>query len=264
VEFVSPGKGITTDTVLLTLVPTLGIVIAEMLMSARLVTPALWFYVATVVGCTLLPLRLPDQVSIFAGFGFLATFRLVNLSMPVFLDLTVLWLPLVYAPFLVAATWFLQRNETVTPGLSGRGTLLWSPFAVVAGLGLASLQSRLVGATALLPTVTSQALWLLAGIVVLGAITEELLFRGVLQSALRPTFGSWAALGVTSVVFAAMQAPFGEISVAIGFVAGVIYGLGYELSDSLAVPVVCHVTLNLLLFVVAATPLSTVLGPLFA
>jgi membrane protease YdiL (CAAX protease family) len=62
--------------------------------------------------------------------------------------------------------------------------------------------------------------------------------------------GPWLAVAVTSALFAAMQAAFGWSAVVVAAGAGAVYGLGYELSESLLVPVACHVTVNVVLFVV--------------
>lgn len=250
IHLTDASQAVTRATVVSVLVPMSGVFSAELLVTAGMVGPALRLYAVTLLGCTLLPLRMSEGVPILSGFALLAAFRLVNVSMPVFVDLTVYWLPLVYVPFVVAGAWFLARSEGLDLRVDRRGTLRWLPVAVVAGGAVGVAQSWLGDAPALLPAEMNAALGLLAGIIVLGTVAEELLFRGILQSALRPSLGSAFAVVVTSVVFAAMQTPFGSSAVAVGFGAGLIYGLGYELSDSLAVPVVCRVTANVLLFVV--------------
>lgn len=241
---------VTSKTVLPTLVPLLGVLPGELLLSVEMVGPALWLYVTTLLLCTLLPLRIPTVTPVLSGFAFLVAFRLVNLSMPVFTELTIYWILSVYVPFVAAGTWFLWQSETVDADLDLRGTLLWAPVAVIAGVAIAAAESRVVTTTALLPTVTGEGLWLLVGAVVLGTVAEEVLFRGVLQSALRGVLGSWLAVVVVSAVFAAMQSTLGGAAVAVAFGASVVYGLGYELSESLLTPVVCRVTVNALLFVV--------------
>jgi membrane protease YdiL (CAAX protease family) len=241
---------VTSDTILAVVPPVLGLVLGELVLAAGLVQSALWAYVATLLFCTLLPLRVPSPVPVLAGFALLTVFRLVNLSMPVFLDLTVLWVPLVYAPFPLAGMWYLRRSEAVEPLLDPRGTLLWTPAAVVVGAVVGAVESRLVDVPSLLPTVTGDGLWLLGAVVVVGVIAEEVLLRGVLQSALRRSVGPWFGVGTVAVVFATMQAAFGGTAVALALGAGVIYGLGYELSESLVVPIVCRGTVNLSLMVV--------------
>lgn len=259
IHLTDASQAVTRGTVVSMLVPMSGVFSAELLVTAGMVGPALRLYAVTLLGCTLLPLWISDGVPILSGFALLSAFRLVNVSMPVFIDLTVYWLPLVYVPFAVAGAWFLFRSRAgLDLRLDRRGTLRWLPVAVVAGGAVGVVQSRIVGAPALLPADMNAALGLLAGVVVLGTVAEELLFRGILQSALRPSLGSAFAVVVTSVVFAAMQTPLGSGAVAVGFGAGLIYGLGYELSDSLAVPVVCRVTANVLLFVVFSASAASV------
>lgn len=60
-----------------------------------------WAYAALLVALSLAPLRYERETPVFLAFALIAAFRLVNLTMPVFVELTLLWLPLVYGPFIL-------------------------------------------------------------------------------------------------------------------------------------------------------------------
>lgn len=92
--------------------------------------------------------------------------------------------------------------------------------------------------------------WALAGSAVLGApIVEEVMYRGLLQSAIvRATARPRASIAITSALFALAHLPPGSgvpyHALATLFVLSLCMGLAYELSRSLCVPVVMHVCFN--------------------
>jgi uncharacterized protein len=85
--------------------------------------------------------------------------------------------------------------------------------------------------------------------VVLGApLAEEFLFRGVLFSALTPTFvGKWGAVIITSAVWALAHAgPAPWINVGLIFLMGLVLGLLLLRTGSLWVTIACHTAWNAL------------------
>ncbi len=73
------------------------------------------------------------------------------------------------------------------------------------------------------------------------AIGEELLFRGVLQPS--------AGLVVAAILFAAVHVPFREELwpwTVQALLHGLLFGLAYELSESLVLPIVAHTAFNTL------------------
>jgi membrane protease YdiL (CAAX protease family) len=85
---------------------------------------------------------------------------------------------------------------------------------------------------------------------------EELLYRGVVQGRLREAFGPWIAIGVASIVFAAIHVfslqGAGKLAyIAILLVLSPILGLAYERTDNLVVPSLIHGAFNAIQFYVA-------------
>jgi membrane protease YdiL (CAAX protease family) len=84
---------------------------------------------------------------------------------------------------------------------------------------------------------------------------EELLFRGIVQSRLRGTFGAPAAVALASVVFAAVHyvalsgSPSARL-VTVGVLVGpaLVFGTTYELTENLVVPSLIHGAYNATLF----------------
>lgn len=76
---------------------------------------------------------------------------------------------------------------------------------------------------------------------VLGPIGEELVFRGVVQSALEK-FGSWVALFGSSLMFATIHGP--SVIFVVAFVMGLFFGAVFRLSGSIWPAVTLHVVYN--------------------
>lgn len=244
-------------------VPVIGIVISETLLYFGYTTAALWGHVLTLLVCTLAPLRLSDQTETFAAFALVPLFRLVNLGMPVFFELTVYWFPLIYGPLIPALFLLMRRQAPVDPDLRvRRAGLLLVPLAIPMSVVLAEIEFRILRPDALIPTWDPIQLAAIT-IVMVGfvGLVEELLFRGVLQRTLQSRLGRWSGLALTSVVFGLMHSGYGipaELAFAGGI--GILFGLIYDWTDSIALVAVIHGVLNVVLF--AVIPMQgSVLGP---
>jgi len=84
---------------------------------------------------------------------------------------------------------------------------------------------------------------------------EELLFRGIIQGTLREVFGPVGAIGLSSLVFAAVHVlsvsgPASGTLVYVGvvFVLALVLGTAYERTDNLVVPILIHGGYNATLF----------------
>ena len=102
--------------------------------------------------------------------------------------------------------------------------------------------------------------WLVVGLaVIIAPLTEEILFRGLLQGALARLFRSrWFAIAISAAIFSIFHltvrqtVPAGEVSLANVetvlplFLLGLALGYSYEKSGSLYRPMVIHLTFNAL------------------
>ena len=168
-----------------------------------------------------------------------------SLDMKVY-ALAVLFLILLY-PFVIAKLGDPKRNDFrdskwlrhLLMGLVG-GTLIFSLAVAIAGavgiyriVGVGSLNGLL--AALIVPTIGA-------------AVTEEMLFRGILFRWLEQFGGSWAALLLTSAFFGASHLSNPNASwiaaVGIAFEAGVMLGAAYMLTRSLWLPIGLHAAWN--------------------
>lgn len=76
---------------------------------------------------------------------------------------------------------------------------------------------------------------------ILGPIGEELVFRGVVQSALQK-YGSWVALIGSSLMFAAIHGP--SVIFVDAFVMGLLFGAVFRLSGSIWPAITLHIVYN--------------------
>ncbi|SET40969.1 CPBP family intramembrane glutamic endopeptidase [Thalassotalea agarivorans] len=128
-------------------------------------------------------------------------------------------------------------------------------FDVTAGVGLAVLTYLFFAALVKIPNPLQKPIsaltnslvpmfkglqWpAIAVISLLAGISEELLFRGVMQSPLTEKLGMWPAILITSLIFGAMHA-LNFVYFALTFFIGLLLGLGYIYSDSLLLVAVWH------------------------
>ena len=90
---------------------------------------------------------------------------------------------------------------------------------------------------------TAALILLLASVCVFAPVFEEILFRGFLYRNLRDRLGPWAALAVSSAIFALAHLDASNLLPL--FAIGFAFGLSYEKSGSLWVPVLIHSLWNL-------------------
>jgi CAAX protease family protein len=91
------------------------------------------------------------------------------------------------------------------------------------------------------------------GVVVLGPLYEELLFRGFLYRGLaKSRLGVTGAIFVTSLLWAVLHYDRHWVGVALVFAMGIVYGWVRHRTDSVALPIAIHMYFNFFVFAPAA------------
>lgn len=232
--------------------PTLAIVASEAALFFGDVGPALWGHLATLLLCALAPLRFDDDVAMFQVFALVPVFRLVNLGMPVFVELTVYWFPLVYGPLIPAIYVLGRADNPVSVSINWRTTLVALPLAIPLSAALGAVEYAILEPEALIPAWSATEL-LVITVVMVGfvGLVEELLFRAVLQRALADRLGLWPGILLASGIFGLMHSGY-QLPAELGFAAsiGVLFGYVYHRTDSVALVAIMHGVLNVFLFAV--------------
>lgn len=232
--------------------PTTGIVASEVLLFYGYTGVTLWSHFLTLLACVFVPLFRSDDTESLQMFALLPLFRLVNLGMPTFVELTLFWFPLVYAPVLPAIYLVIRTQPQLGPKFNPRvfGLLLIPSLVVSAFLG--EVEWLIISPEALITewSVTQLLLIAVVMIVFVGFI-EELLFRGILQTGLKTHMGQSGAILFVSVLFGLMHSGYGSgLQLLFAGCLGLLYGVTYEYTDSLLLITVMHGVLNVFLFAV--------------
>jgi hypothetical protein len=113
-------------------------------------------------------------------------------------------------------------------------------------------QDVLTDLAGLWPLMKGESWWLMLLVAVIGApLSEELLFRGFLQSALAQSrLGFWGAALITNTAWAALHAGYTLTGLVDVFIAGALFSWVLWRTGSLWVPIVCHGLYNGLIFAV--------------
>lgn len=146
-------------------------------------------------------------------------------------------------------TWWLGQNHAAKPFSNA----LWLSIALtLLGVPLLALSLGLVGWQLKWP----QGLWLwLAVNLGVAVLAEELLFRGLLQTRLVRWLGVAPGVGLTAALFAAVHLPFSPLFAVVAGVAGLGYGLVFQLSGRISLAIAVHGAVNLLHLLLLSYPL---------
>lgn len=169
-------------------------------------------------------------------------------------------------PVLVATIAVTRYYDRMNATWAGIGLHRWMPRELGIGLALGFAMAALawlpIAVTSLVARAPSTEAGLVAEVAIyflLGAITEELVFRGYIFQRLIEIFGPLIATLAASALFAAAHLENPSISpVAMMniFLASIFFSLGYLITGSLWLPIAAHAAWNLTLALVLGVPVS--------
>ena len=232
-------------------IPMLAVFVAEAALFFGRSDYALWIHLLTLLFCALVPLRNEETIALLQPFALLPLFRLVNLGMPTFFELTLLFFPFTYLP-LLPALYLVARSQGIRIGTNARAFAIGVVPVVLISVPLAIGEYAIIAPESLIPE--PSVFWLLAiMLVMIGMVglVEELLFRGILQRRFADYLGRWGGVIVASVLFGAMHSIYGSgLEILYATLLGLLFGAIYEWTDSIGLVSVLHGTLNVFLFAV--------------
>lgn len=215
----------------------------------------------------LIPILLKQNPLIWQAFSLVSLIRVLNLAMPTFHELILLWMPLIYGPILLVG-FLMVRDETkrpleyvydlarffrISPSATG-WKLYYLPFGLIIAVVAANIEfvvlSQTIPDLRLVPELSPEYLALLMMVMVFFVgLGEEVVFRYILQTRLQAMVGIGASLIITSLTFAFMHSGYTSlIYMAYVFGISMILGLLYDRTKSLALVALIHGMLNFFLF----------------
>ncbi|HNX47439.1 MAG TPA: type II CAAX endopeptidase family protein [Methanomassiliicoccales archaeon] len=248
------------------LLPILIIAVAEALYFTGSVESCLALHALNIFACILLPIWDDKRMLMYQSFALVSLLRVLNIGMPVFFTETLLWMPFVYGPIIIAG--YIVWRQTVMGvekmhwrnlvqflnghGLRSNVTWKWEYLliAIIFGYLCSNLEFFLLDNQALVydlgPLTLSK---LLLVMVVFVGFGEELIFRGLLQSSIEKHYGKYLAVFVSALMFAIMHSGYRSIPYLIFvFLVGLTLAYAYQRTSSLGLVALMHGLLNFFLF----------------
>jgi membrane protease YdiL (CAAX protease family) len=186
------------------------------------------------------------------GLSLAPLIRLLSLALPLAELPRLAWYPIVAVPLLFATFVIIHqlRMKRADLGLKP-GNLLLQLMFVGGGFGLGAAEYLILAPAPLLASFSWASL-LFAGLLlaISTGFTEELIFRGVLQSLAAPALGRWAILYV-SLLFAALHIGYLSVfDVVFVFAVGLAFALMVRWSGSILGVTLAHGMTNICLFLI--------------
>ena len=192
---------------------------------------------------------------IYPALMLLPLFRLLNVAIPVFFQLTLFSYSFVYAPMFIPIYFILKEGfiSRAEAGITWKGFWFYMPLAVVVGVALGWGEYTVLHAESLVPGSGMMYILALSVImIVFVGLVEEFLFRSILLTVMEERLGFVAGLLASSVIFGIMHSGY-HLPLEILYVsfAGVVFGLLFWLTRNLPVIALAHGVTNITLFLVA-------------
>lgn len=235
-------------------IPVLGIALAELLFFSDRTAAAACVHIGTLIALSLSNISKGDPKihNLYMSLMLLPLLRLVNLSVPIFLDITLYTFIFTYAPLAVAAEIVIiyQQISFEEIGITTKNLPIYMVLSVPLGflLGLGEFMTIKVGS--LIPDVTfGNFLELFSIMVLFVSLVEELVFRSILQTRFEKLLDARWALVVTSFLFGLMHSGYGTFyEIFYTGLAGFVIGFAFYRTRSLPFVVFLHGFANVFLF----------------
>ena len=237
------------------IVPTFFIILAESLIFLNNTKAAMIIHAFNLI--LIIALNIYINNRIYPILLMLPLFRLLNVAMPVFFNLTLYSYSLVYAPMFVPI-YFIMKNGLLSraeAGITSKGFWFYLPLAMTVGFALGWGENSVLGSGPLVPDSSLKSILTLALIMIcFVGFVEEFVFRSALQTVMEEHLGGAMGLTIASIIFGFMHSGY-HLTLELLYVsfAGLVFGLLFWLTRSLPVISVAHGITNISLFMVAPT-----------
>jgi uncharacterized protein len=235
------------------LVPVSLIILAELLIFWGNMQVAMIVHAINLIFIILASIYINNRI--YPVLMLLPLFRLLNVAMPGFFQLTLYSYSLVYAPMFIPIYYvmkerMLSRSEA---GITLEGFWFFLPLAVAIGFALGWGENSVLGSGVLVPDSSIKSILILTLTMVLFVgFVEEFIFRSALQTVMEERLGAIVGLVLASIIFGFMHSGY-HLTLELLYVsfAGMVFGFLFWMTKSLPVISVAHGVTNVSLFLVA-------------
>lgn len=194
-----------------------------------------------------------DTHELYIALAILPLIRLLSITMPFWLVdqagfFALVNLPLIVATVVVARYLGYKRGQL---GLT-LGRLPWQLLIATSGLLFGYLERLIIQPPAITPDLSLAAVWWPAlSLLLFTGLSEELLFRGVLQTAAVKSLGAWWGILYISLLFGVMHIGWqSALDVIFVTVVGLFFGWVVHRTGSILGVTLAHGLTNIVLFIV--------------
>lgn len=245
-------EGIRTK--ILILIPTIFIVLAEILIFTGITRFGIWIHIGVLIAFTLSHMFVKDLkvYRIYQALMLLPIIRLVNFSMPIFYTTTIYTFAFVYAPILLSIVIIImdQPDFLTKNNITIKNATSCIIPSIYMGLIFGIREYMTMRPSSLIPDLSFENLLKLTLIMVFFVgLTEELIFRSLLQTRLEEVIGIKETLILTSILFGAMHSVYGNFYECLClYFEGIIIGYIFYKTRSLPLVTLLHGLTNVFLF----------------
>ncbi len=238
------------------IVPVILVLLAEMLIFIGNPSAAMPVHALNLVILVLSSIYIDNKI--FPALMLLPLFRLLNVAMPVFFNLTLYSYAMVYAPMFIPM-YFIVKEGFVgkeQAGLTFEKFWFYFPLALSIGFALGWGEYNVIHPQILTPgSNIKDVLILIVTMIFFVGLVEEFIFRSSLQTMMETRLGPKTGLIIASVIFGFMHSGY-HLPLELLYVsfAGLVFGLLFWLTKSLPVISLAHGVTNISLFLI--TPLD--------
>ncbi len=214
------------------------IALPEYLIYSEYTQTALLLYAGLLVVLSLISIFVKEQEirNICQAFLLLPILRLMNFSVPFFPESPLFSFVFIYAPLMVPLTIVTIRQQLTYEqlGFNFKNIGFYLPSSIIFGLTFGLGEFFLINTSSFFPDPSLINIIELTVVMVLFVgITEELLFRSIIQTRLEKVFGSWTGLILTSLVFGFMNSGYGTpFAIFYAFLEGLFIGRIFQKTRS--------------------------------
>lgn len=235
-------------------VPIIAITFAELLIFGGRLNEAAIVYTLLLLAFSFSTTVAKDQEirKINQAFLLLPVFRLVNLSIPIFLKVNLYSFVFIYASLAMSAIIATTHQNVVLETKKNllRRIRIYLPLSILAALVFAEAEYILIGARPLIPEISQvNLLELIVIMVFVVGLVEELIFRVILQTRLEEFLGPAAGILLASLLFGVMHSGYGTpYEMGFTFLMGCFLGYCFYKTRSLPLVIMINGLTNVFLF----------------